>query len=66
MYTGPDHGGMWFEKTEHNTKGKFDMDEYGKTWRLWTDWREPQNRGRPEWETEDGSTESEDNNPETE
>ena len=61
MYTGPDHGGMWFEKTEHNTKGKFDMDEYGKTWRLWTDWREPQNRCRPEWEPEDGSNEPEDN-----
>jgi hypothetical protein len=50
MYTGPDHGGMWFEKTEHNTKGKFDMDDYGITWRLWTDWREPWSRGKPNWE----------------
>ncbi len=49
MYTGPDNGGMWFEKTKHNTKGKFDMAEYGKSWRLWADWPSKAERKRALW-----------------
>lgn len=50
MYTSAEHGGMWYEKTGHTMKtGKFDMKEYGITWRLWADWPDNKERKAAEW-----------------